>query len=190
MVMSENNKKNELNNSHEVQKKDDKKKKWCAVVLVILLLLLAFLLGKCTCQDPPPDPTPTVSAPSLDPDAGEYVEPEKTTPASGVAIPGWGSIRIPANKSENITVDLFNPEANENKYYLTFEIRLLNDTEQGYEVLYTSGLVKPGLHIQSISLTRALSAGTYDAIIHVQPYRILDKTMTNNADIKTQLIVS
>lgn len=126
-----------------------------------------------------------------DPDAHEYVEPVKQeTESGGVSVPGWSSLDFPADTSE-VTVDFFNPEENEGKYTLTFELRLPDESEQGYEVLYSSGLVEAGLHIQKINLSRGLEAGVYDATIHVQPYRMDEnKTATNNADLKTKLIVS
>ncbi|MCM1505803.1 MAG: hypothetical protein NC177_01530 [Ruminococcus flavefaciens] len=127
-----------------------------------------------------------------DPNAGEYVEPVKQeTENSGVSVPGWSSLNIPAETSEVTTVDFFNPEENAEKYSLTFELRIPEEDGEGYEVLYTSGLVDPGLHIQKINLSRGLEAGVYDAIIHVQPYRMDENnTATNNADLQTKLIVS
>jgi flagellar basal body-associated protein FliL len=126
---------------------------------------------------------------TVDPNAGTYVAPAASEASTqGVAIPGWGSITIAADQTD-IIVDFYNPEANEDLYYLTFELRLPDESEQGYEVLYTSGLVEPGLHLQQISLSRSLAAGEYDAVIHVQPYRMdEDCTPTNNADMNTQLI--
>lgn len=130
-------------------------------------------------------PTEARSLLELDPDAGEYVTPSPAPKADGIAIPGWGSIMIPAGKTE-VAVHFPNPEANEGKYYLTFELRL---KETG-EVLYKSGLVKPGLHIQRVTLTRALEAGEYPAIVHVQPYKMDEaQTPTNNANMETVLIV-
>lgn len=126
-----------------------------------------------------------------DPAAGAYVEPVTQKPENkGVSVPGWSSLDIPADTSE-ITVDFFNPEENAEKYSLTFELRIPDKSEKGYEVLYTSGLVEPGLHIQKINLSRGLDAGVYDATIHVQPYRMDENhTATNNADLQTKLIVS
>lgn len=123
----------------------------------------------------------------IDPNAGEYVAPAPVEQpgGEGIAIPGWGSITIPAGQTA-VTVDFPNPEANADKYYLSFELRL----KDSGEVLYTSGLVKPGLHIQQITLSRALEAGTYAAIVHVQPYKMDEaQTATNNADMETELIV-
>lgn len=129
-------------------------------------------------------------APDIDPNAGEYVEPKKEeTVSKGISIPGWDALNIPKNEKE-VTVDFYNPEENTGMYYLTFELRIPDESEQGYEVLYKSGLVDPGLHIQNITLSRELSSGDYDAIIHVQPYCMDEqKTATNNADMQTQLIV-
>lgn len=184
------NKENNLN-KEDVQKKE-RSKKWIIIILLaIIILLLLKLCMPCAPNgfEQPTTPTINNNAPAIDSNAGVYVEPETAPPSKGVAIPGWGKIVIPANQKEDIPVDFFNPEDNEGLYYLTFEIRLLNDSEQGYEVLYTSGLIEPGLHIQKISLTRALEAGEYDAVIHVQPYRMSNKSTTNNADMKTKLIV-
>lgn len=159
-----------------------------AVVLVVGGVAVGIKLGSGTSRDVPGGSRGT-SGPQLelDPNAGEFVapEPQEQSGGEGIAIPGWGSITIPAGQTE-VTVDFPNPEANEGKYYLSFELRL-QDTG---EVLYTSGLVKPGLHIQKITLARALEAGTYTAVIHVQPYKMDENlTPTNNADMETQLIV-
>ena len=107
----------------------------------------------------------------------------------GVVIAGWESVTIPANKKE-AGVDFFNPEENAQLYYLTFELRLYSNSGQDYEVLYTSGLVEPGKHISRITLSRELEKGVYEAVIHVQPYRMNEeKTLTNNADMRIKLIV-
>ena len=85
---------------------------------------------------------------------------------------------------------LKNPEANEGWYYLTFEMRLPTvDEETGeesYEVLFTTGLIPPGQYCNQVTLTRALEPGEYNVILHVQPYRMSDKTPTNNADTENR----
>ena len=109
-----------------------------------------------------------------------------------MAIPGWGSITLPAGVTEAATT-LKNPEANEGWYYLTFEMRLPTvDEETGeesYEVIFTTGLIPPGQYCNQVTLTRALEPGEYPVILHVQPYRMSDKTPTNNADTEMLLIV-
>ena len=129
----------------------------------------------------------------VDPDAGEYVDvtQESAAPSQGVSIPGWASLTLPADTTDaKLCVDFYNPEKNAGRYYLTFELRLKDDSPEGYEVLYTSQLVEPGKHIQSIRLNRPLAAGKYDAVVHVQPYTMDGNlTATNNADMVTLLIV-
>lgn len=127
----------------------------------------------------------------IDPDAeaGRSSEADSAV-EQDVAISGRRSMTIPANKKA-VTVDFYNPEENDGAYYLSFELRLCNDSESGYEVLYTSGLIEPGNSIDRIELSRTLEIGEYDAIIHIQPYRMDEgKTHTNNADIKITLVVN
>ena len=117
-------------------------------------------------------------------------QPGNTVLEQGVVITGRDSMTFSANTKEE-TVDFINPEENAQMYYLTFELRLYSGSGEDYEVLYTSGLVEPGKRIHSITLSRALEKGVYDAVIHVQPYRMNEqKTLTNNADMKIRLIVN
>ena len=163
--------------------------KWIILLVVIFAVIAAFLIvHPWTWGDDSPSVIPTPTPPGggliIDSGAGDYVTPTQTQTEPGVAIPGWGSITIPANQ-QTVSVDFSNPERNEGLYYLTFKL-ILSDTG---EVLYESNAVPPGKHIQSITLTRALPAGIYAAVVHVQPYRMSDETPTNNADMKTTLIV-
>ena len=175
-----------------------------AAPLIVLLALLAVTVGLFVWQNqsanrgapeatlsPTVEPSPTVEL-QIDPNAGELVTPTPAPTEPGVAIPGWGSITLPAGVTEAATT-LKNPEANEGWYYLTFEMRLPTvDEETGeesYEVLFTTGLIPPGQYCNQVTLTRALEPGEYNVILHVQPYRMSDKTPTNNADTETVLIV-
>lgn len=183
--------------------KECEKKENCSVVkwLVLLLLLISFLLGIMICIMLSPrekrgeniiDTTETHGGVGLiiDQNSEIYQTSESDgTEEQGVAISGRASITIPAGERE-VTVDFYNPEENAQLYYLTFELRLYDDSKEGYEILYTSNLVEPGTHINRITLSRELEAGIYQAVIHVQPYRMNEeKTPTNNADMKTELIV-
>ena len=166
--------------------KEEKKGNIKIIVLIIIILILLMIIV----TRPQNSPSGGVSL-NIDKDAGEFVPtPSQNNKTANVAIPGWGNLKLPANKTD-VTVNFYNPEENEGLYYLTFELRLLDNSEKGYEVLYTSGLVEPGLHIQNITLSRGLEKGNYDAVIHVQPYHMDEnKTPTNNADMKTSLIVN
>ena len=160
----------------------------------VLALILVAVLACCMlvgCKQKQPVETGGGGGVGLivDPNQGDYVAPEKET-AVGIAIPGWGEITLPPNTTD-IVVDFYNPEENAGRYYLTYELRLPNENEpSGYEVLYKSGLIEPGKHIQRITLTHGLPEGEYEGTIHVQPYKMDAKfTPTNNADLKTKLIV-
>lgn len=125
--------------------------------------------------------------PDIDPNAGAWngsVLPDKTedTPAVGIKIPGYPSITLPADQQE-VTVALLNPEGN--PCYFTFEL-VLKDTG---EVLYTSGLVPPGQAISNITLSRALSAGEYNAVIRITTTSLEDGSAMNGANVETVLIV-
>ncbi len=175
-------------------------KKWLKRVLVgvtILLLMLGGVVFGMNFRTWFPQTESTddnISADSggqklkVDPGAGEYVEPieqANENQGEGIAIPGWGYITIPAGETD-IAVDFPNPEANAEKYYLSFELRL----KDSGEVLYASELVPPGQTIQNITLSRALEEGNYQAVIHVQPYKMDEnQTPTNNADMETELVV-
>ena len=122
----------------------------------------------------------------IDPNAGEYVKPEQPP---GVTIPGFGKMTIPANTKKVTGINLHNPTENEGWYYLTFKLCLLDKNGQVSETLYESQLLPPGLYIQDITLSRGLAKGTYEAVMHVQPYRIADNSPTNNADLRITIIV-
>ena len=167
------------------------------IILIILALVVSvavvgtavFLIVKNL--DKPDDPVSQGGVGLvIDKDAGEYVIRADNKPQRpNVRIPGWGSMTIPPDTTElNGMVDFFNPEQNAGYYYLTFELRLKN--EDGYEVLYKSGLVEAGMHIQSIKISHGLPAGEYSATVHVQPYAVdnLDAPL-NCVDANLKLIV-
>ena len=122
----------------------------------------------------------------VDSNATEYVPP---TQAPGVTIPGFGSLTVPANTKEIYGINLYNPIENEGWYYLTYTLCLLDRNGEVSEVLYESQLLPPGLYLKDITLSRGISPGKYAAVMLVQPYRITDKSPTNNANLKFTLIV-
>lgn len=192
--MKQNADKNETNSSRH-RRRGKRMKLWIALLAVVVLAVVAALVWKYAQPEAIPaataTPAPTAEL-EIDPNAGELLTPTPAPTEPGVAIPGWGSITLPAGVTEAATT-LKNPEANEGWYYLTFEMRLPTvDEETGeesYEVLFTTGLIPPGQYCNQVTLTRALEPGEYNVILHVQPYRMSDKTPTNNADTETMLIV-
>ena len=158
------------------------KVKW--IILLVVVAVVAVGATLLITQPWAGDDSPSGGGLIIDSGAGDYVETPKPSTVQSVVIPSWGTITIPAN-TQTVSVNFYNPEKNEGLYYLTFRL-LLEDTG---EVLYESNAVPPGKHIQQITLNRGLSAGVYDAVVHVQPYRMSDETPTNNANMRTTLIV-
>ena len=110
--------------------------------------------------------------------------PDKTdnAPAVGIKIPGYPSITLPKDQ-KTVNVALLNPEGN--PCYFAFEI-VLKDTG---ESLYKSKLVPPGKAITEITMSRALSAGAYDATIQITTTSLTDGSAMNGANVETVLIV-
>lgn len=175
---------------------DDKKnitisKKTLAVIIILILLLIAggITLGLNWNNWFGTQPNTSVSDtfnPDIDPGAGDWDGgelPDKSEGQStGIKIPGYPSITLPAD-TQTVNVALLNPEGN--PCYFTFEL-VLTDTD---EVLYTSKLVPPGQAISQITLSRALSAGEYDATIRIATTSLEDGSAMNGADVVTELIV-
>lgn len=179
--------------------KKNGKETWIMFLLLFIFLMLGIIIGILLCQNKKycncsitDEMRPSVSGVgiTIDPDANDtQSSPAEHAEEQGVAISGRDYMTIPAGQTQ-AAVDFYNPEDNRGLYDLTFELRLYSDHEQDYEVLYTSGLVEPGQHIQTITLSRALESGMYTAVIHVQPYRKdAQQSITNNADMKIYLIV-
>ena len=183
-------------------KREEAGKKWTVLLLLLLLLILVIMtLPVLLKRGNNAESIVEIIVPSgnsgdgvgltIDPDAGRgQMSGNDNAVEQDVVISGLKSMAIPAKKKE-VTVNFNNPKENEGAYYLTFELRLCNDSESGYEVLYTSGLIPPEKQIDRIELSHALNKGVYDAVVHIQPYRMNEeKTHTNNADIKIRLIVN
>lgn len=161
-----------------------------AIVIIAVLVILGgigfFVYTNMGNDNPGTNPAtqgsknPSGSNIGFEDDQGDVVKKG----SSGITIPGWKEISIDAGTTE-VYVDLYNPQQNEGKYYMTFELKLAGTGE----TLYASKLVKAGDHIKKITLSKPLDRGTYDAVLHVQPYTADEAlTPTNNADIKLKLI--
>ena len=175
------------------EQRSDRKLKIIIVILAILLLLtggtMIFWGGVPFFSAFAPNDGGSASQGAglvVDPNAGEYV-PKPLDP--GVVIRGFGKLTIPPYTKEVTEINLYNPEENEGWYYLTFKICLLDANGAVSETLYESQLVPPGLYLQDITISRGLAPGEYDAVMHVQPYRIDDLSPTYNADLDLIIIV-
>ena len=154
---------------------------------MIGLILLAIIAALTIMLWPKAPDTSAGMGLTVDPYSGAFVQPEKTAAeeesTGGIAIPGWGSIRIQAGK-KLVDVNLENPIDNEGKYYLSFSVYLKDQDKP----LAETGLIQPGESALKLELSKALEPGEYEAVVLVQPYRMADGSATNNAEIETILI--
>ena len=154
---------------------------------LIGLILLAIIVSLTVILWPKAPDTSAGMGLTVDPYSGSFVQPEKAEEdaesTGGIAIPGWGSIRIQAGE-KMVDVNLENPTDNEGKYYLSFSVYLKDQDEP----LAETGLIQPGESALKLSLSKALEPGEYEAVVLVQPYRMADGSATNNTEIETILI--
>ena len=154
---------------------------------MIGLILLAIIVALTVILWPKAPDNSAGMGLTVDPYSGSFVQPEKTAAeeesTGGIAIPGWGSIRIQAAE-KMVDVNLENPIDNEGKYYLSFSVYLKGEDK----ALAETGLIQPGESALKLSLSKALEPGEYEAVVLVQPYRMADGSATNNAEIETILI--
>ena len=167
-------------------------KKTLGLSLIVLLLLIVGVVTLALnwnnwFGDVPKGPSSQTGNLDIDENAGDWNGeklPDKTddAPAAGIKIPGYPSISLPQDQ-KTVNVALLNPEGN--PCYFTFEI-VLKDTG---ESLYKSKLVPPGKAINEITMSRALSAGEYDATIKITTTSVADGSAMNGANVETVLIV-
>ena len=120
----------------------------------------------------------------FDPNTKDYIgdNPEnKSGDEQGIKIPGYGTVTLPANKTD-VKMVLLNPE--DNPCYFTFELVVEDET------YYTSGLVEPSKCIEDLKLAKPLKKGNYKAVLKVRAYSLDEsRSPMNSADVKFDLIV-
>ncbi|MDO5444314.1 MAG: hypothetical protein Q4F31_01670 [Eubacteriales bacterium] len=107
----------------------------------------------------------------------------------GVVISGRPQFFAEAGKDIIEGINLENNEKNAGLYYISYEMRLPDDSPQGYEVLFSTDMIEPGNVISDVKLSHVLEAGEYECVLHAQPYFMKTLALTNNADMKALLTV-
>ena len=158
-----------------------------AACLVLLAAAVVFALNMDKGQEVASVPDEQVAQggqqPELEEGAVDWegVKPQDTGGVvPGIAIPGYKSITVDANKTD-VKVNFQNPEGNP----CYFEISLLLD--DGTE-LYKSKMVEPGKGLYDISLSKALEPGEYGAVVKYGTYSLADLSPMNGAEVKITLI--
>lgn len=160
------------------------RRKLAAVGALAFALLAAALLWRLSPEQEAAPAAPTATARlKIDPNLGGKPTPVPQEP--GVAIRGWRSMLLPSGVTE-VDTALNNPEENEGLYYLTYQLSI---KETG-EVLFSTGLIPPGLYCTQVTLSRPLEKGEYECVVLAQPYRMTDPpTPTNNATFDVRVVV-
>lgn len=163
--------------------KKRKKKTGILIVICICLCIVAIAGGLYLTQKQKGEEHPDAAfAPDLDPDAATPEGETESGKPDGIRIPGYPEITIPADTQE-VTMNLMNPEGN--PCYFTFEL-VLKDTG---ETLYQSKMVEPGKAITQVTLSKALEAGEYPAVIKISTAALEDGRAMNGANVETVLKV-
>ena len=116
--------------------------------------------------------------------SGDRVERfAEANPGSGenIAIPGYEKLSFDAGKTAQ-TVNLKNPAENACTFVLTLTL------EDG-ETIWTGKALSPGEMFTRITLSKALDAGEYHAMLHYDCYTIEDNRPLNGAEIELTLEV-
>ena len=159
-----------------------------AACLMLIAAGVAFALNMAQGQavaNVPEEPVAAAGNPRPELEEGavdwEGVQPQNTGGVvPGIAIPGYKSITVDANKKD-VKVNFQNPEGNP----CYFEISLLLD--DGTE-LYKSKMVEPGKGLYDISLSEALAPGEYDAVVKYNTFSLEGLAPMNGAEVKITLI--
>ena len=124
-----------------------------------------------------PQSKASAGLPQPDESAKPYAgaEPAMLT-AEGVQIPNVKSVTIPADTAE-VRILLFNPA--DNDCGLAFAITLADSGE----TLYASGLLKPGMCVEDIALSKGLPKGEYKATLAVAAYAAGDPAGTTVEEV-------
>ncbi len=112
----------------------------------------------------------------------EWIPPSGSANADGITLPGYSSIVLPAGEK---TVQMVLPNPSDNPCYFRFTMTL-KDTG---EVLYTSGLIPPGMAVKQIKLSRALQKGDYTLQIQVETFSLEERTPMNGGVQEVSLSV-
>lgn len=111
----------------------------------------------------------------IDPNAHSYdnVHALPSGSENGISIPMFDKVIFPAEERE-VQIVLLNPQGNACYFRYTLQLR-----ESG-EVLYQSGLIRPGMAVTDITLSRALPLGEYALQIVVETFSLTDELTPMN----------
>ncbi len=166
--------------------KMNSKKTITVLIVIIVILIIAGITGVVCIinSSEQQNYTANLSGVVFDNNASHYdgTVADKGGEESGIKIPGYSDITIPAD-SDNIPITLLNPEGNPCNFKFSLEI------EETGEILCTTDFVKPGDAIEGVKLDNRIPKGTYTLIINIKTASLDTGAEMNGAQVKTQLEV-
>lgn len=153
------------------------------ILIIPIVLLVLILLSLLFPWNHAPGKIPSQWTPTIDQNIGDISIPADDS-ESQIEIAGFSSWSIPAGKTENIPINLHNPQGN--PCYFSFTL-VLTDTDR---VIYQSAMVPPGETIRQISISEPLEIGAYKAIIHIETNEIETGCKMNSADLKLTIVAN
>ena len=137
------------------------------IVLIICLIIIVGVVSFYFMQQKD-------RGPQLDESAIEYTIPEapKNEESSEILVPYFSKITTDINGQGQAI--LLNPEGN--PCYFVYKL-ILSDSE---EVIYESGLIKPGMAITDWKLNTKLNPGEYGVKLEVETFQLEDITQKAN----------
>lgn len=171
---------------NHMQKKDRKKRLIIAIIIIVVLIaaaaavLIAYRMGqsRSTGND-------NANGVVLDDNASEWNQDleDLSGGQSGIKIPGYGSITVPAGAS-TWQITLANPEGN--NCYFQYSITI-DDSETP---VYESDYIEPGKAITEFEVSEPLEAGEYEIHLNIATYSMDgNNTRMNGADVTADLHV-
>ncbi len=144
-----------------------------AIIVVLALVTGAVYLGTVLVDKNTNDPIVDYTG---DLNNGNSSDP------SGITMPGYPALVFPAN-SKKVGLELPNPHGNPCYFRYTLTIAE-TDTE-----IYQSELLQPGKMLETLTLNRPITAGTYTLRIEIDTFSLTDGTTPMNGGVQEVKLV-
>lgn len=172
----------QLNDKMSKPKKEDNNNRRLVIIIILVLIIGLFttlvVMNTPKDSDRLPEPTQPESEAGLVIKESDATAVTKQT--SYIAIPGFSGMTINSNTYEQ-EVDLYNPDTN--TVTMNMKIGLLDGSQ-----IWSQDGIKPGDHINTITLTRLPEPGKYNAALIIDCY-LPDGTKVNGGVVQFELNV-
>lgn len=172
---------------HKTERPLSKRVVILAVLAALLLVCAGFFCAAMLFAPQPENGAEQNTGVVLDKNAvaftNDALEASEAHEQLSIRFPVYPEITIEKDKSY-IPIVLANPAGN--PCYFTFHVSV----KESGDVLYTSGLVEPGMAIERIELEKTLEPGDYTLVIDIGTSALEDQTQMNGGSVETALHVT